>query len=246
MAMPFTTLKIDENRHEKWNDILNKLSGFPTQIRNGKEVFRYTEEGVAWWNDNGLGIQHIYPANAINLDNKIEVLSVALNTIDEMKRWQDNNTSNSFFAAAVRVGYNPTVILDELHKYALHTYPNGFQLDNPHGIENSCTVANALMEMMCMSAGNVIRLFPGFHEGHDASFKNIRTWGAFLVSARMAKGVISDVKIFSEAGKPLTIVNPWKGKLVHVMRKNKQPQYLSGKKITIETIPNEIIELKPI
>ena len=217
-----SALKTDEDRQEKWKDILSKLSDFPTQTRNGKKVFRYTEEGVAWWKDNGLGIQHIYPANAVNLDSSEELLSVARNTIDEMQRWQDNNTSNSFFVAAIRVGYNSSMILEELHKYALHTYPNGFQLNNPHGIENSCTVVNALNEMLCMSAGNIIRLFPVFPKDQDAGFTNIRTWGAFLVSAKLKNGMVTGVKIFSEKGKPLTIVNPWPGKPVNVIRNKKK------------------------
>jgi hypothetical protein len=100
------SLKIDENRQAKWKDILSKLSDFPVQIRNGKKVFRYTEEGVDWWPDNGLGIQQISPSNSITLDSSNELLTVSRNTIDEMQRWEDMNTSNSFFMAAIRVGYD--------------------------------------------------------------------------------------------------------------------------------------------
>lgn len=239
-----TVLKIDEERQVKWKDILSKLSDFPVQIHSNRKVFRYTEEGVSWWNDNGLGIQHIYPGNAINPDSKEELLVVARNTIDEMQRWQDNNTSNSFFIAAIRIGYNPSVIMKELHQYVLHTYPNGFQLNNPHGIENSCTVANALNEMLCMSAGNVIRMFPGFTKNQLAAFTNIRTWGAFLVSAQLINGVVTAVKIKSEKGKPCTIVNPWPDKSVQVIRNGKVAASLSGERFTINTMENETLELK--
>ncbi|WP_140939338.1 glycosyl hydrolase family 95 catalytic domain-containing protein [Sphingobacterium lumbrici] len=240
-----SALKLDEKRQEKWKDILNKLSDFPVQTRNGVKVFRYTEEGTAWWNDNGLGIQHIYPANAITLDDKDELLTIARNTIGEMKRWHDSNTSNSFFAAAIRVGYDPVVIMDELHKYALRTYPNGFDLNNPHGIENSCTVANALNEMLCMSAGNVIRLF-NIPKGQDASFKNIRAWGAFLVSARLDKGQVSEVKIKSEKGKPCMIINPWPDKKVLLIRNGKKAEVLYGNRIYFNTKINELIEMQSL
>src|SRR5436190_15021481 len=116
----------------------------------------------------------------------------------------------------------------ELDKYALHTYPNGFQLNNPHGIENSCTVANALNEMLCMSAGNTIRLFPGFNKEQHASFTNIRTWGAFLISAQLKNGVVSDFKIKSEKGRVCTIVNPWPGKSVQVIRNGKIAEWVGG------------------
>lgn len=239
-----STLKIDESRQEKWKDILNKLSDFPVQTRNNRQVFRYTEKGVDWWADNGLGIQHIYPANAVNLDSKGELLTVAQNTIDEMRRWQDNNTSSSFFMAAVRVGYDPSIILNELHKYALHTYPNGFQLNNPHGIENSCTVANALNEMLCMSVGNVIRLFNGLPKGQNASFESIRAWGAFLVSASLKNGVVTDVKIVSEKGKLCTLVNPWPERKVLLIRNGKRSETISGNRISFKTATNEIIKLQ--
>nr|WP_199078554.1 hypothetical protein [Pedobacter sp. ASV19] len=241
-----SALKVDENRQTKWRDILSKLSDFPVQIRNGRKVFRYTEKGMDWADGNGLGIQHIYPSNAITLDSKEEELQVARNTVDEMKRWQDTNTSNSFFTAAIRVGYNPSVVLAELHKYALHTYPNGFQLNNPHGIENSCTVVNALDEMLCMSAGNVIRLFNGFLGDQTASFKDIRAWGAFLISAELKHGIVSDVKIRSEQAKPCTLINPWPGQKVHLIRNGKSSETMAGVRISFKTRKNELIQLKPI
>jgi hypothetical protein len=241
-----STLKRDENRQAKWKDILNKLSEFPVQVRTGRKVFRYTEEGLDWADGNGLGIQQIYPANAITLDSKPELLVVARNTIDEMQRWEDMNTSNSFFVAAIRVGYDSSIVIKELHKYALHTFPNGFQLNNPHGIENSFTVGNALQEMMCMSVGNVIRIFSHFPKDQTASFENIRTWGAFLVSASFTKGMVSNVNIISEKGKTCVVVNPWPDKKVHVIFNNKPSELVSGDRFSINTDINETIKLKPM
>lgn len=239
-----STLKVDQGRQAKWRDILDKLSHFPVQERKGKAVFRYTEKGVDWWTNNGLGIQHIYPANAITLDSGDELLTLSRNTIDDMKRFQDQNTSSSFFMAAIRVGYDPVLVLNELRKYALHTYPNGFQLNNPHGIENSCTVTNALDEMLCMSAGNVIRLFAGLTEGQNAEFKNLRAWGAFLVSARLVSGRVSDVRIKSEKGKVCTIVNPWPDKTVKVIRNGKNAESVSGSRFSLNTRAGELIDLQ--
>lgn len=237
-------LKVDQEKQAKWQDILNKLSDYPLQFRHGKQVFRYTEEGPDWWDNNGLGIQHIYPCNAINLDSDTLLLNTARNTISDMQRWQDYNTGNSFFMAAIRVGYDKDVIYKELKKYALHTFPNGFQLNNPHGVENSCTVTNAVDEMLCMSAGNVIRLFAAFPPNKNASFSNLRTWGAFLVSAQLNNGIISHVQITSEKGKPCTIINPWPGGVVQIIRNGKPSGTMQGERFTFKTSPNEIIQLK--
>lgn len=236
------TLQKDDQKRETWNDMLARLSDFPVQQRRGKQVFRYTEEGVDWWDGNGLGIQHIYPGNAITLESNPELLAVARNTIDEMQRWHDSNTSNSFFMAAIRVGYSPEKITGELRKYSQNTYPNGFQKGNPHGIENSCTVTNAVNEMLCMSVGNVIRLFPGF--SGDAQFQNIRSWGAFLISATRRSGVVTGVKIRSEKGNPCTILNPWEKQKVNVFRNGKIAEKLEGNKLIFETSENEVIDLR--
>lgn len=238
-----SALKVDQDRQARWRDILDKLSAFPNQERNGRRVFRYTEKGVDWWENNGLGIQHIYPANAITLDSGDELLTLSRNTISDMKRFQDANTSSSFFMAAIRVGYDPNSVFNELRKYALHTYPNGFQLNNPHGIENSCTVANALNEMLCMSVGNVIRLFSGLPEGQTAAFEDLRAWGAFLISARQVNGRVAEVRIKSEKGKLCTIVNPWPGRTVRVLRNGRSAGSVSGERLTLPTQVGERIDL---
>jgi len=238
-------LHLNEKDIGKWKNILNHISQFPTQIRNGKKVFRYTEKGMDWYPGNGLGIQHIYPANAITLDSNIELLSIARNTIDEMQRWQDNNTSSSFFMAAIRVGYNADTIYSKLRGFIENTRPNGFVKNNVHGIENACIVANAIDEMLCMSVGNVIRLFPSLPEKLDASFYDQRAYGAFLVSAKRETGIISDVKIISEKGRPLTLINPWIDRRVKIIRSGKPAEILAGDRLVIATKENETIQLIP-
>ena len=65
-------LGVDSEKRAKWRDILGKLSDFPLQERGGRTVFRYAEKGTAWWNDNTLGIQHIFPSGAIGLESDPE------------------------------------------------------------------------------------------------------------------------------------------------------------------------------
>jgi alpha-L-fucosidase 2 len=130
-----------------------------------------------------------------------------------------------------------------LHAYAKTTYPNGFQFDNPHGIENSCTVANALQEMLCMSVNDKIRLFPVWPTGYDAQFDRIRARGAFLVSSSLKRGEVSNVQIFSEKGRVCTIVNPWGNKPAFLIRKGRADQKLTGQELSFTTRVNETIQL---
>ena len=209
-------LGVDADRRAAWKDRHDRLSDYPLQERDGKTVFRYTERGTDWWPDNTLGIQHVYPAGQIGLASDQELRQVAWNTVDVMRRWLDFNGTNSFYPAAVRVGYPADSILTRLKEYSRHTYHNGSQKDNPHGTENWSTVPNTINEMLCMGHQGIVRLFPGWPRSLDASFHQIRVEGAFLVSASIKDGVVGDVTVVSEKGRPLTILNPWNGEYVNL------------------------------
>ena len=239
-------LKRDEYRQAKWQDIITHLRELPTWERKGKRFLRGAEEDERGRQVAGVSFSMIYPANGVTLDSDSALLVTGLNTVDAIQQWQHHNATSSFYPAAVRVGYAPEKIIEELRKYAIHTYPNGFQLDNPHGIENSCTVANTLNEMACMSVGNKIRLFTVWPKAVDASFEKIRTWGAFLVSASFKNGTVCGVTVFSEKGRSCTVVNPWKGKTVLLVRNGKPDKQLQGEELTFPTSVNETIVLKPL
>lgn len=235
-------LGVDEDKREQWAFIKDHMSDYPLQERNGKTVFRYTEKGTDWWGDNTLGIQHIYPAGQIGLNSDPQLLQIAHNTVDEMRRWSDFNGTNSFFPAAVRIGYDPDSILVHLNAYSHHTYPNGFQLDNPHGIENWSTVPNTINEMLCMGHQDIVRVFPVWPREKDASFHQIRVEGAFLVSAELKNKEVTSLTIVSEQGRPLTLLNPWKQKKVR-MEVRKSGQLLDEKELEddvfhLETLPD--------
>lgn len=234
-------LGVDEDKREQWAFIKDHMSDYPLQERNGKTVFRYTGKGTDWWGDNTLGIQHIYPAGQIGLNSDPQLLQIAHNTVDEMRRWSDFNGTNSFFPAAVRIGYDPDSILIHLNAYSRHTYPNGFQLDNPHGIENWSTVPNTINEMLCMGHQDIVRIFPVWPREKDASFHQIRVEGAFLVSAELKNKEVTSLTIVSEQGRPLTLLNPWKQKKVR-MEVRKSGQLLDEKELEddvfhLETLP---------
>ncbi|MDR3181736.1 MAG: hypothetical protein LBT89_02260 [Planctomycetaceae bacterium] len=228
-------LEEDADHRKKWLHIRDNLSEFPLQERSGKTVFRYTETGLAWNNGNTLGIQHIYPAGQIGLNSDAKLLETARNTIAEMGRWLDGNGSNSFFPAAVRVGFDADEILRQLERYSLRTYPNGFPLDNPHGIENWSTVPNTVNEMLCMGHQDIVRLFPVWNKKADAAFHQIRVEGAFLVSAELKDGVVQNVRIVSERGRDLTLLNPWQGRRVSVKENGGAAQVYEGAVIKFST-----------
>ncbi|UKJ08316.1 glycosyl hydrolase family 95 catalytic domain-containing protein [Solitalea lacus] len=239
-------LNTDKDLRSDWQFKMNHVAKFSTQIRNGKTVFRYSERGTDWWPDNTLGIQHIYPAGLIGLESDSTTLQIAKNTIDELHRWKDFNGTNSFYPAAVRVGYNADSILANIHNYSLRIYPNGFQKNNPHGIENCSTVPNTINEMLCMSNQQVLRVFKVWPHKINASFSNIRSEGAFLVSSTLKDQSVQFVKIISEKGRVCILENPWPDKVLLVKSNKRRTQQLNGERIQLPTLPGETLTITAV
>jgi hypothetical protein len=234
-------LGVDGNRRAKWQDICGKLSAFPTQQRNGKTVFRYTEKGMDWCDGNTLGIQHIFPAGAIGLDSDPKLLEISRNMIQVMGRWSDGNGFATWYSACARVGHDPKAILAGLRTECdKRSMSNRLLSYGGGGIEN-CAGFNAINEMLLQSHEGVLRFFPCWPKDQDARFGTLRAVGAFLVSAEMKNGVVSGVKIISEKGKDCTVVNPWPGRTVKVAGR----ETLSGDRFTFKTGIGETVTLVP-
>ena len=238
-------LGVDADRRAKWQDILDKLSAFPLQERDGRTVFRYSEKGMEWCDGNTLGIQHIFPAGAIGLDSEPQLLEISRNMIDAMHRWTDNNGFSSWYSACARIGYDPKRILAGLrHECDTRSAPNLLLQYGGGGIEN-CSGFLAINEMLLQSHEGVIRFFPCWPKDMDARFGTLRAAGAFLVSAELKSGIISGVKILGEKGRDCSLVNPWPDKKVQVIRNGKNTETVSGDRFTLKTSINETFEFCP-
>jgi len=239
-------LGVDADKRAQWRDILGKLSAFPLQERDGRTVFRYSEKGMAWCNSNTLGIQHIFPCGAIGLDSDPKLLEISRNMIEAMHRWTDNNGFSSWYSACARVGYDPQRILEGLrHECDKQSAPNLLLQYGGGGIEN-CSGFLAVNEMLLQSHEGVVRLFPCWPRDMDARFGTLRAVGAFLVSAGIKGGVISGVALRSERGRDCTLVNPWPGRSVLVVRNGKKAESLSGDRFTVKTSANETLEFRAV
>ena len=99
---------------------------------------------------------------------------------------------------------------------------NGDQLKNgysgftykPFTLEGNFACAAAIQEMLLQSHTGVIRIFPAIPENwQNASFRNMRAMGAFLVDADYQDGKIKQVVVRSEKGGMLKILHPFTRKL---------------------------------
>ena len=84
--------------------------------------------------------------------------------------------------------------------------PNTFYWEAGPVIESPLGMAESLHDLLLQSFGGVIRIFPAVPDGwKDALFYNLRTEGAFLVSAQRKDGNFRFAQIESLAGEPLTV-----------------------------------------
>ncbi len=97
--------------------------------------------------------------------------------------------------------------------------PNGLFVwqGHAHGtfMPESIGVAALVTEFLMQSVGNTIRVFPCWPAGQEASFKDLRAQGGFLVSADYARGGVQRVSILATVGGSLRLLSPWKTVLVN-------------------------------
>jgi alpha-L-fucosidase 2 len=103
-----------------------------------------------------------------------------------------------------------------------------------------------LNECMLQSYSGTLRVFPNTTNLGPASFKDLRAVGAFLVSAAYDGHTVKQLSIFSEKGKTLRLVLPWKGKGLHVTRSSDKRQVavkMEADVCTFETEPGQHYQL---
>ena len=94
--------------------------------------------------------------------------------------------------------------------------------------------------MLLQSQGGVIRLFPAVPESwRDAGFRNFRSEGAFLVSASRKGGKLDSVRVVSEKGGKLRLVNSFDGNACRVVGAGVPQNKLSDEVIEVETRPGQ-------
>lgn len=203
-------LGVETEEKRRWQDVLDRLSDYPTMERNGKTVFRLTEDGLDWDERNSLAIQHIYPAGAVTLASSPELLAIGRETFRQMARWDDYNAFPTYFPAGARLGIASETLLSHLNRQIeTHSCPNGFLFYGGGGIECCSGVVTTINEMLLQSCGGVIRLFPVWDLHADASFTDLRADGAFLVSARCEGGELNSVSVYSEKGGTCRLLLPY-------------------------------------
>ncbi len=111
----------------------------------------------------------------------------------------------------------------------------------PFTLEGNFAFASGIQEMLLQSHTGVINVFPAIPDSwEDASFENLRTVGAFLVSAEMEGGKVMELEVHSEKGGAVAIQDPFGGQKFEVDK-----EYNSeGNILTFQMSPGETVRLQ--
>ena len=158
-----------------------------------------------------LGSKHIFPCNDVGLSSSADVLQTACNTFIQMDKWEDYNAFPTYYPMGVRVGYDPSVILEKFNEQIkTHGFNNFFIYYGGGGIECCSTIPLCINEMFVQSQQGQLRFFPNWVMEKDASFENLRTYGAFLVSGSIRNGEVGKITLTSEKGRKCVVISPWR------------------------------------
>lgn len=233
------TIHITEARKEKWRGYVNSLSKFPTMSLDGKTVFKEAENrtkmSLGGAGDNSDVLMHVFPSEALGLGSDPELLQIARNTVaalnppDKKASWFQANCFPKIYTQAVRSGYPAEQVVANLKRMLEGRQPYDDRGDHVrlrnnqtivppvHGLE-SVGAIEAINSMLLQSHNGTIRVFPAWLKDKDASFKDLRAVGAFLVSSAYKNGRVTFVEIKSEAGRSCRMANPWTGQTCEVVK----------------------------
>jgi hypothetical protein len=208
--------KFNDSMRSEWERILRELVAYP-QDENGFRIGRNIAFKLS--HRHWSHILMIWPLHILSIDqpeNK-ELVEKSL------KHWLTVDNSRgllgwSFAAASSMYSYlgdgeNALRCLRAHHGTKNSLMPNTQYIDGSPVIECALIAAQSLQEMLILSWGGVIRVFPAIpDEWKDLSFQNLRAEGAFLVTAVRKNGKTSWIKIKSLAGEPCKVKPKFDGK----------------------------------
>ncbi|MDH7463185.1 hypothetical protein QEG73_17945 [Chitinophagaceae bacterium 26-R-25] len=209
-----TLLKINPNDSlaPRWKDVLANLADYPTD-ENGLRIGR--DVAFSKSHRHYSHMLMIHPLCIMNWEQP-ENRPLIEKTLQRWLSLKSEFAGFSFTGSAsihAVMGQGDTA-LSYLNQLFGYTKPNTMYLEEGPVIETPLAAATSIQELLLQSWGNKIRVFPAAPSTwKDLSFENLRTEGAFLISAVRKDGETKWVRIKSLAGQPCIIHPGINGKL---------------------------------
>ncbi len=250
-------LKLEEDVI-KWDSILNEWPDLDIDPETGFTFapgFPYAES-----HRHFSHLMAFHPLGLVDWNNGPQEREIILNTLNNLEQ----NGSDHW------VGYSfswlgnlyARAMMGEKAAETLRIFSENFTLRNsfhvngdqsgkgysnfiyrPFTLEGNFAFAAGIQEMLLQSHTGVIKVFPAIPESwENVSFHQLRTVGAFLISASLEDGLVKKVTVISEKGEEMKMQNPFINREfqvegIHVDRVHIEEDYLivhtePGEKIT--------------
>jgi len=207
-----TELALNDPQTNVWRETLDHLAAYPTD-----------EHGLRIDADQGFDMSHrhyshllaIYPYHTMTPeqgDQERDLIARSVNRWQDLQGGQAGYTFTGGCAMFATLGEGDRA-LATLDKLKPRLKPNTMYWEGGgEVVETPLSGVESIDYLLLQSWGGVIRIFPAVPKRwKNLVFEDFRTEGAFLVSGSFHNGLISGVKIRSEAGKFCVVVNPWPG-----------------------------------
>ncbi|MEI6076309.1 MAG: glycoside hydrolase family 95-like protein [Verrucomicrobiota bacterium] len=243
-----TELNFNDPQTNIWSETLAHLTRYPTDTND----LRISA-------DLGFNMSHrhyshlvgIYPYHILTPDQGMAERDLIQRSVNRWQHLKGGHAGYSFTGgcamyATLGEGDNAIASLDQLKPMVRANtmyYEGGGQV-----VETPLSGVESIDYMLLQSWGGVIRVFPAVpSRWKDLAFENLRTEGAFLVSAELKNGLLDAVTIRSEAGKSCVVQNPWKDKPFVVWDEQGRKFETSrvGNQFTFNTKAGKSYTLKP-
>ncbi|VGO15341.1 hypothetical protein PDESU_03924 [Pontiella desulfatans] len=206
-------LKVEDPLLPKWRDVLERLTPYPVD-----ETGFMIGKGVPYAKSHRHYSQllMLYPLCMMDLDDP-EQRALAMKSL---KHWQSypealagySYTGSSSMFSLFGDGEMAERRMQDFFNDKL--LPNTFYKEGSPVIETPPAGARSILDMLIQSWGDTIRVFPAIPEAWaDVSFADLRTEGAFLVSAVLKNGKTAFISIESLAGAPCRVRTGIKGEI---------------------------------
>ncbi|MDF2963687.1 MAG: hypothetical protein K0S39_5422 [Paenibacillus sp.] len=197
-------LQDEADANARWQETLDRLAPLPVD-ETGFMIGR--DQPLEFGHRHFSHLMAVFPLHLMSGDNEKERELIA----KSLRHWFSMEgdlrgfsfTGAASTAAAIGEGEEA---LKYLKSFMHLIKPNTMYKEAGPVIESPLAAAEAVHDMLLQSWGDMIRVFPAVPgEWQDAAFHDLRTEGAFLVSAVRKSGVTSWIRIKSLAGEPCRV-----------------------------------------
>lgn len=221
-----------EDEAKKWSRILDEWGDFSIDKNNGFNFapgFPYHES-----HRHFSHLMAFHPLGLIDWSQGEESQEIINNTLSALEKYGSDwwtGYSFSWQGNLYARAFKGEKAADALRTFAeCFCLPNSFHVNGdqsgmgkskftyrPFTLEGNFAFASGVQEMLLQSHAGVVRIFPAIPKSwENVSFNQLRAEGAFLISAEKQDGQVTNVKIYSEKGGTLKLVNPFVEKEVKI------------------------------